>query len=123
MGKVFEAVLTQVPDFYSFGQVLRHERMRGVGRKSLPPVSHRSDASSPVHINPHIAGLPGEGLACLESDAELRRDPVGPWMGLYNPLCRCGGKQAIPSPRKDREHGIALGLHHLTLGFADGGAE
>jgi len=33
------------------------------------------------------------------------------------------GKQGIPSPRKDREHGIPLSVHHLALAILDGGTE
>jgi hypothetical protein len=116
-------VLAQVPEFDPFGQVLRHERMGGVGKKSLPAVPDRSDASSPVDIHTDIAGLPGKRLACVESDADLQRDPIGPRMCLHGPLRRDGGRQCIPGPRKRREHGIPLGVHHVALGVLDGGAE
>jgi hypothetical protein len=40
-------------------------------------------------------------------------------MRLHSPLRRYGGKQGIPGPRKGREHGIPLGVHHLAPGFLD----
>jgi hypothetical protein len=44
-------------------------------------------------------------------------------MHQHGPLRRDGRKQGIPSPGKDREHSIPLGVHHLTLGFPNGGTE
>ena len=78
VGEVFEAVLTQIPEFYSFGQFLRHERMGGVGKERLTAVSHRSDASGPVDIHTDIAGLPGKRLARVESG--VHDLPLAPWM-------------------------------------------
>jgi hypothetical protein len=123
VGEVPEPMLAEIAQAHSFWQIPRYNTVSNIGHKDLTAVSGRSDAGGAVDIHTNIPGLSGYRLARVEPDAHLRRSPIRPRMRLHGPLRRYGGKQGIPRPRKGREDGIPLSVHHLTLAFFDGGTE
>jgi hypothetical protein len=123
VGEVREPMLAEIAQAHSFWQIPRYNAVSNIGHKDLTAVSSRSDAGGSVDIHTNIPSLPGYRLARVEPDAHLRRSPIGPRLRLHGPLRRYGGKQGISRPRKGREHGIPLSVHHLTLAFLDGGTE